>query len=336
MDRKPDPFVVRGELRVGADRADSGTVVLHRVSSSFTGAIDTVSVDDAGRFELRIPGTAGSGSDVFFASVRYDDVLYFGDPIAESDSVYVVRAYPSVPAGIAAPPEVSVRNLILESAGTGRGWSVIDVFQVENKGESTVVSSKDGVVWSHALPPGALGFRTGAGDLPASSATLARGRVEVSEPVPPGASLWVFHYQVPFDDFDLPLEGVTGSMELLVRAGSVVGEVDGLAPAGEAEFQGELYHRFAGRGLAPAIVRVRAQASAAGLSGARLVAVLAALGLAVVGTVVVARPGGMRFRSGRRALLVAVAELDEAARAGQVGAAEHRRRRRALLERMDA
>lgn len=337
---EPAPFVVRGELRVGTARAGGGTVALHRVSAPFTGVIDSVSVGPAGRFELRLPGIAEPGTDVFFASVRYDGVLYFGDPISgplPPDSVYVVRAYPGVPAGTVPPPEVGVRNLILESAGPDQGWNVTDVFQVENKGEGTIVSSEYGAAWSHALPAGAAGFRAGAGDLPAASATFARGRVEVSEPVRPGASVWAFHYQMPSGDFEVPLEGVTGSMEVLVRAGSAVGGVDGLAPAGDAELQGRLYRRFAGRGLAPANIRIRAQAPAAGLSGARLAAALAALVLAVAGTAAAFRPLARKGAgANRRALLVAVAELDEAAGAGRVGADEHRRRRRALLERLNA
>lgn len=332
---------MQGQLWVGPALADSGTVVLHRVSAAFSGAVDTVAVDAAGAFELRLPVHPAESGSVFFASTWYDHVLYFGGAIAGEpapDSAYAIRAYPSVPAGSAAQPAVHVRNLILQSAGPGGGWSVTDVFEVHNDAQATIVSSEQGAAWSHPLPEGATEFRTGRDDGSALSATLARGRVEVSEAVPPGSSVFFFRYRIPSGDFDVPLEGVTGSMELLAPAGGPAAEALGLAAAGEAEFGGAAYRRFAGRGLAPGTVTVRARPSASVFSGARLVAALAAVALSVAGTVAAARRRRRAALRGagadRRELLVAVAELDEAARAGDVGADEHRRRRRALLRRL--
>ena len=339
--------MVPGELWVGPVRADSGTVVLHQVSVAFAGGIDTVAVAADGAFELRLPASPGPG-DVFFGSTWLDGVLYYGEALSGDfavDSAYVIRAYPAAPAGTAPPPVVAVRNLILERAGTGGGWTATDVFQVEGRAQATVVSSEWGAAWSHALPSGAADLQTGGHGFAATSATLAQGRVEVSEPVPPGGALFFFRYRIASDDVRVPMEGVTGSMELLLPAGGAEASVEGLAAAGEAEFDGALYRRFAGRDLAPGVVTVRAGAPAGGLEGGRLVAVLAALALTAAGTVVAARrssgagggasgTGGTGGTIDRRALVVAVAELDEAAEAGMVEAAEHRRRRRELLDRL--
>ncbi len=337
---------MHGELWVGSALADSGAVVLHRVSAAFSGAVDTVPVDAAGAFELRLPATPGAEGDVFFASTWYDEVLYFGDAMTGEfapDSTYVIRAYPAAPAETVPRPAVAVRNLILEragagaGAGAGSGWTATDVFQVRNETDATVVSSEHGAAWSHPLPGGATDLRTEGGGLSEVSATLARGRVEVSEPVPPGSSVFFFRYRIPSGDFDVPMEGTTGSMELLVPAGGPETDVEGLAPAGEAELEGVSYRRFAGRGLAPGVATVRARSPADGLSGARLVAVLAAVALGAAGTVVAARwsAAGRRRGMDRRELVLEVAELDEAALAGDVNAEEHRRRRRDLLQRLD-
>ena len=327
---------------MGAVRADSGTVVLHQVSVAFSGGIDTVAVAADGSFELRLPAAASGSADVFFGSTWRDGVLYYGEAISRdfaTDSAYAIRAYPAAPAGTAPRPVVAVRNLILERAEPAGGWTATDVFQVEGRAQATVVSSEWGAAWSHALPSGATDLRTGGQGFAATSATLAGGRVEVSEPVRPGGALFFFRYRIPPGEVRVPMEGVTGSMELLLPAGSADATVEGLAGAGETEFDGALYRRFAGRGLAPGVVTVRAGSPEGGWEGARLVAVLAALALTAAGTAVAAtsaRRGSEAGREGvdRRALVVAVAELDEAAEAGTVEAGEHRRRRRALLERL--
>ncbi len=335
----PDGLLVRGELWVGPVRADSGTVVLHQVSAAFSGGIDTVAVAADGSFELRLPAASGVGGEVFFGAVWRDGVLYYGDALSgdfATDSAYVIRAYPAAPAGTAPRPVVAVRNLILERAGPAGGWAARDVFEVESLAQATIVSSERGAAWSHALPGGATDLRTGGQGFAATSATLARGRVEVSEPVPPGGALFFFRYRIPSDEARVPLEGVTGSMELLLPTGDPAAAVEGLAAAGEAELNGVLYRRFAGRGLAPGVVTVRTGSSKGGWGDARLAAALAALVLTAAGTAIAARRGSSAAGDGvgRRGLIVAVAELDEAAEAGELGADEHRRRRRALLERL--
>lgn len=338
-----DGLVVPGELWVGPVRADSGTVVLHQVSATFSGGIDTVAVAADGSFELRLPAASGAGGEVFFGAVWRDGVLYYGDALSgdfatdfATDSAYVIRAYPAVPAGTAPRPVVAVRNLILERAGPAGGWAATDVFEVESLAQATIVSSERGAAWSHALPGGATDLRSGGQGFAATSATLARGRVVVSEPVPPGGALFFFRYRIPSDEARVPLEGVTGSMELLLPTGDPAATVEGLAAAGEAELGGVLYRRFAGRGLAPGIVTVRAGSPEGGWGSARLAAALAALVLTAAGTAIAARRGASAVGEGidRRALVVALAELDEAAEAGKVEADEHRRRRRELLDRL--
>ena len=72
-------LVISGEVRIGDEPADSGTVVLHRVSTLFSGEVDSVSVRSDGRFEFIIPVPRDPlGNDVYFASLRYQGILYFG------------------------------------------------------------------------------------------------------------------------------------------------------------------------------------------------------------------------------------------------------------------
>ena len=78
--QEPGGTVGSGQVLIGDLPADSGTVVLHRVSAQSAAEIDSVRFAEGGAFEIRLPGDAGDGmDDVFFAAVRHQGVLYFGE-----------------------------------------------------------------------------------------------------------------------------------------------------------------------------------------------------------------------------------------------------------------
>ena len=161
---------LRGTVMVGSDILPEGTVILHRVSPDSSGTIDSTRVARDGTFSFVLPTVPDPGgrNDIYFASVRVEGVLYFGQAIAQAaqlDSTYVIQAYRSV----VAPPDgatltMAVRNLFLEP-GPANTWRATDVLQVRNDGERTLIAAGDGVVWSYAFPPVASDFRLGQGDL---------------------------------------------------------------------------------------------------------------------------------------------------------------------------
>ncbi|NNM34811.1 MAG: hypothetical protein HKO53_17170, partial [Gemmatimonadetes bacterium] len=132
-----------GQVLIGGTPADSGTVVLHMVSPGFAGEVDSLPIGPGGRFALPLPAQGDSG--VYFASVRVDGVLYFGSAIhdaADVDSLYTVQAYEGRPPSPGSALPVSVRNLFVEAADSG--WTVTDLFEVENGGGFTVISGPGG------------------------------------------------------------------------------------------------------------------------------------------------------------------------------------------------
>ena len=59
-----------------------GVVVLHHVSDGEQGEVDSVRVGEEGSFSFTLPRAPDPGrSDIYFASVRHDGVLYFGPAI---------------------------------------------------------------------------------------------------------------------------------------------------------------------------------------------------------------------------------------------------------------
>ena len=332
-----------GQVLVGDLPADSGIVVLHRVSARFSGEIDSVGVGTGGAFELRLPEVSGDETeDVFFATFRYQDVLYIGEAFTarpEAGAPYLIQAYPAIPAGPEAGARVRVRNLLAEPLSPGPGWAIADYFELGNDQSATIVASEDGPSWSHALPPGATDFRVGQSDLPAGAASLYDGRVHVSAPMQPGVHVYLFRYTISADRFSIPMEGTAGSMELLVREPAGELSVTGLANVPEVELEGGRYRRFAGRGMAPSVVTVARGGDEEGLDPLPLAAILLTLALAGVGAFVSARsrswPGRATAGRSRREVLVAIAGLDEQRRAGRIEPEDYEKRRARLIEELD-
>ena len=341
--QEPGGGVLSGQVLVGDQPADSGTVVLHRVSSQFSGEIDSVPVGDGGAFEIRLPEVSGDGTDdVFVATIRYQNVLYIGEAITAHPAVegtYLIQAYPAIPAAPGAGARIRIRNLFAEPLDPGPGWAVADYFELGNDTRATLVASEQGPTWSHALPPEAADFRVGS-DLAPGMASFRDGRANVSAPILPGESVYLFRYTIPTERFSVPMEGTTGSMELLVRepAGEVA--VTGLANVPEVEIEGVRYRRFAGRDVASSVVTVAEGGTAGPLGSVPLAAILITLALAGAGALVSARSQARRRRSParrtRQEVLVAIARLDEEREAGRVPGKKYEQRRARLLEELKA
>ncbi|MDE2874049.1 MAG: hypothetical protein OXU69_15310 [Gemmatimonadota bacterium] len=341
--QEPGGPVLSGRVLIGDLPADSGTVVLHRVSAQSAGEIDSVAVGEGGIFEIRLPEASGDETDeVFFATIRYQEVLYIGEAVTarpEAGGPYVIQAYPAIPAGPDASARVRIRNLFVEPLDPGPGWAVADYFEVGNDTRATLVAGEHGPTWSHALPPEGAGFRVGQSELSAGTASFSDGRVHVSAAMPPGEHLYLFRYSISGDRFSVPMEGLTGSMELLIREPAGELAVSGLVNVPEVEIEGVRYRRFAGRDVAPSVVTVARGGTGGPLGSVPLAAVILTLALAGAGALVAARSQGARRRSpagrARRAVLVAIAALDEERRQGRIPEDDHARRRTRLLAELD-
>ncbi len=334
-------LTIRGEVRIGDLPADSGTVVVHRVSAFSSGATDSVRVGVGGRFAFTIPPAGpGEESDVFFASIRIQEILYFGGPVTEAADtvgVYLIQGWPAVGVRADTRPTIRVRNTFLEHTGSGPGWFVTDYFEITNATRTTLIASEEGASWSHSLPPDATDFRVGESDLLAGAASFSGGRVYVSAPVQPGQSLYQLRYRLPGDDFTLPIDEGTGSMELLVRepAGALL--VDGLAAVGQVDMEDGTWRRFAGRELAASVVTI-GPGEEPGSFSVPAVAGFLLLALAATGAFLLLA-GGKRNRvrqvHDRQTLLLDIARLDERWSRGDLKREAYERRRGRLLDALE-
>lgn len=346
------PPTLEGRLLLAGQPADSGTIVLHQVSPAEGRAVDSLGVGPDGAFRIPLPHAPVVGSgEVFFASHRYEGVLYFGPAIASPDQLedpYEIRAYPTreaPPGGLELP--IHVRNLFIEESPVG--WRVTDLFDVRNDSAVTWVPGPGGgPVWTYPLPAGAFALRVAQEDVAHDAVTLEEGRLHSSATVPPGDRLLVVEYEIPSLDLSIPLPGWTEAVELFVREPAPPLQVDGLRPEAPLELEiGSVYRRWAGEDFTDATIRLLPGEDQA-LPAAWL-AVGLALVLALAGSwLLLARGTGRRgpaepsqddVESRRRELLDEIARLDEARPPREEEAPDVRRRRdreRArLMERLD-
>jgi hypothetical protein len=314
---------IRGEVWVGENPVSEGTVILHRVSEAESGEIDSTSVAPDGSFVLRLPHVPDHASrgEIFFASVEYGGLLYFGPAVTEAihlDSLYLIQAFDTVsaPQGGAQVP-LSFRNLFLEKVE--EGWMATDVFQLRNEGDRTLYSPEEGVVWSYPLPASANGLQVGQADMAADAVRLEEGRMNVYSPLPPGERYLMVRYGIPDDDFVLPLPGQTDRMEVLVREPGPSADFPPLRPTAPVELEpGSSFMRYAADSLTD--VEIRAQiAPEPWVMPPEWIGILVASLLAAAGV------AGYRLRgktssqkfprqtrpSGRTEILLEIAELDE-------------------------
>ena len=318
----------------GSEPLSEGTVLLHRVSPDSSGNIDSTRVAQDGTFSFVLPTVPDPGgrSDIYFASLRLEGVLYFGHAISQAsqlDSAYVIQAYQSV----AVPPggatlTMAVRNLYLEP-GPEDTWRATDVLNVRNDGDRTLIASDDGVVWSYAFPPAASDFQLGQGNLPPDAVEFVGHLIRVKAPIPPGDRFFMVRYTLPGPPFSVPIPGLTESMEVLVREPAPPLEVVGLDEMDVVSLEaGNNFRRYGGSNLVDVTISVEAGAPERGIPMQGL-AVLLAVVLGGVGVFAFRRPSiapapvPVKLQADTRtALLLEIAQLAERMDARGVSDAE--------------
>jgi hypothetical protein len=339
--------VLIGQAMVGDTVMTRGSVVLHHLSMDGEEEVDSTAIARDGSFRLHLPNIPDPArQDVFFASIRHDGVLYFGNPVTvavQLDTTYVIQAFDTLMAPEGGFPLVlQQRNIFLEPEG--ELWRVTDLFQILNPGTRTVVTREPGIVWRHPLPEGASGFTLGQSEVSPDATTFAEGDLVLRAPVSPGERLIVVRYTLdtPYVTFPTPIE--TGQFELLIREPAPLMDVGELTFVENTELEpGTTYRRFNTSGLqAPSVALVAVDPPFE--PPIEWAALLLALFLGAVGVFAVRRgadadatAGGPRLE-GRRDLLIAVAQLDAAfdnsAESSKAELAQYRRRRAELLERV--
>lgn len=336
----PAQPVLEGEVRRGSQTMGGAMVVLHQVTPAASGEVDSLRAGPDGRFRFQLPSVPASDarSEVYFASVRHDGILYFGPLLGEAvqlDSLYLIEVHDTAsapPAGAEFP--VGVRNIILEGNPDG-SWTVTDLIQIRNEDDRTWIPRGDEPIWTYPLGRGGEGFILGQGDLPEDAVRFFGTRMMITAPVPPGERLYVVRYVIGDPDTEFPLPGFTEDVQLLVREPAPPLEIEGLRADHPLELEpGSTYRVFSGDSLTDASIEVSLNPQRR--EPMEWIAVILALVLGMIAVVAVKRrsgtavaaggaslPGGPGTELARVELLAEIAQLDEAFEAGPQDA-EHR------------
>ena len=314
--------ILEGIVLEGDSTLDAGTVVLHRVGPDGAGGeVDETTVGAGGEFRFLLPGLADANAqgNIYFTSVDYEGVLYFGTGITvleQLDSAYVIHVFQTEevpPEGVSLPLEV--RTMFIEFAG--EEWVVTDLFALDNRGTRTLVAQDDGVVWSYPLPAGATRAELGEGDMPPDAVTFEGGRVFVSAPLPPGDRLLMIRYRLEDLGATIPAPGSTEVFEVLIKEPAPPLRIEGLAPVDVVALGPEsTYRRYGGAELVDLNLTI-VETEDRGAPPLEWFAVLAAMMLLAAGVLAYAQPRravpvGADLELGREALILEVARVDDA------------------------
>lgn len=324
-------------------------VLLHHVSEGEQGTIDSLQLPEDGAFRFVLPQAPDPAqSDIYFATLRHHDVVYFSPAVTSRtplDTVYAIQAWDTVHA---APDGAGVslqsRSVFFEPDTIG--WRVTDLFQLRNDQDRTVVRpSDDGHVWSYPLPAEARNVETGEGEISLGVMEFEGGELVVREALPPGERIFVARYAVESPLISIPNRGLAEALDVLVREPAPAVEVEGLEMVDRIELEaGSTYIRFSGVEIDAPSVRV-VQGQEESRPQVEWVALLLAMVLAGFG-VYILRPSGQPRPaaapvapgpSGRAAILERIAHLDEEFEHGGARASDrtvYERRRRELLRQL--
>ena len=310
--------IMRGTAFLGDTAMSDGTVVLHHLTQGTQGELDSTKLGRDGAFRFSLPREPDPIlSDIFFASIRHNGVLYFGPMIRsaeELDSVYRVSVYDTLvarPEGF--PVAIQSRSVFIEPDSSG--WRVTDLFELRNDEGQTIVARPGGDTWRHRMPVGIRSVEVGEGEVSADAVRYQNGEVIAKAALPPGGRLFVVRYEVDSLFMSLPVRAGTERLDVLIREPAPTVAIDGLDFIERQEFEpGSTYRRFAGADLLGPVVTI-VKTEEVRSPHVEWVAVLLGLTLVVVGSIVL-RPRSpnelvaLRVES-RQQLMLEVARLDE-------------------------
>ena len=176
-------------LRGGRDTVPlpHAPVVLHRVTRSSGGPIDSSRTDAKGRYRFELRGVDSSA--IYLVSTLYDSLAYVSPPLGVTGRPVVhvddIVAYPTT--GGAPPIRLERRLLTIAGAGTEGTREVLEILELENTGLTARIT-KDTLVptWAGRLPAGSGQPRGGQGDISPEAMRFRHDSIIVLAPISPG------------------------------------------------------------------------------------------------------------------------------------------------------
>ncbi len=317
-------------------------VVLHEVTLTTGGPVDSQRTDISGRYRLRA-ATLDSAAN-YLVSAEHLGIGYFSRPIPPE----------SLPTGELAPllvydtsattPSIRTaeRHVLVRAPGADGQRRVVELFVLANRGQMVRLASDSATpVWQATVPATAQQVELGMSDLAADAIEIEGGHVRVFAPIVPGERELLIGYLLPagIAEVQVRVDRPVDAMSVLLGDSTAVLTESGLSLRGVEELEGQPLRRYGGDSIpAGEVLRIRFPTGAAPLPVLWIVVPLAALAM-VAGAVLVLRRSGT--------VVVAVEEgADPAVLAAEIAALdaewkgreddEYRRRRDVMKARLAA
>lgn len=185
------------------------------------GPVDSARTDGSGRYVLRLAQVDTSA--VYVVSGWYQGIAYFSLPVEVHDrtraTVEPLVVYDTSTGG----PAIRVARRLVTVAGPKPDGArdVLEILSLENPGTATRVTNDTlRPTWTGALPPEALQFQVGKGDLSPQAVSRRGDSVAVFGPLSPGDSKQLsYSYVLPATvrRLAIPIDQWTGELDLLLE-----------------------------------------------------------------------------------------------------------------------
>ncbi len=228
--------------------------VLHQVTMSGGGPVDSARTDARGRYQVR--SARRDSAAVYIVSVTYAGIAYFTRPLhagrgATTGTAGALAVYDT--SSTSPLIQAAQRHIIVRRPEPDGSHHVLELLVLRNVGTVTRISpDTTRPVWQGALPQGAMQLEVGESDV-SSEAVYRRGdSIAVAAPVPPGDKQVVVSYILPRSSrrFDLTLDQPVARFNVLVEDSAATLEGGALERMGNESIEGTSFVRFARNDLA--------------------------------------------------------------------------------------
>ena len=246
---------VAGEARTVSGRVMRGSaaspqpvggqmVILHRISADSSGPVDSARTTSSGSYRLayRLEGTRS----MYIVSTRYAGVAYFTTPLRDRTVTSPdgdVAVYDT--SSVAFPLTVRARHVVIAPVDEGGLRRVVDVYEVANDSNLTLVAGAAGHTWRVRLPDAAREPSAGGGDLPAEAFRFSDRNADLLVPFPPGSRQLVMQYAIPAGTrVTMPVADAVTTLEVLLEGRGATVSGAGLAVEDTVSLEGRSFQRF--------------------------------------------------------------------------------------------
>ena len=269
-------------------------VVLHRLTATRQGPVDSVLSDAAGHFQFRV---VADTSALLLTSSRHDGIEYFSRPAKPtgqgSDTNLVVLVADT---SSSAPVSLAGRYLMIGRPQQGGRRAALDLIVLQNRGDMTRVARDSAApVWAMPMPAGIEDFTPGESEFSAAAVGHQGDSLTISAPLSPGDRQLMVTYTFPVGvkRVKVPFAAATDSVVMLLEEPTALVVTPGFAARDSQVIEARTYRRWVGSMRAAGTVDVTFDVPGEGGKEATLaLAGLLAAGLLTGGVVLLRRRSG--------------------------------------------